>query len=102
MIRRPPRSTLFPYTTLFRSTGPAVTGTVVGLGQLIVDSYLDLSTATLAPGADRLSTRLHSSHLVTSYAVICLNPISLGGHLIAASGSTGSLLALQGGCIGVH
>src|SRR5256885_5986085 len=66
MIRRPPRSTLFPYTTLFRSLSEIVvpTGTetrplppIVPLLQFI---------------ADRKSTRLNSSHLVISYAVFCL------------------------------
>src|SRR2546426_8140228 len=68
MIRRPPRSTLFPYTTLFRSaprerrTGPP--GPVAA------------GDARVSParggGRDRKSTRLNSSHLVISYAVFCL------------------------------
>src|SRR5256885_10843447 len=66
MIRRPPRSTLFPYTTLFRSD-------VVGhfrSGQLILYHQL---VGNAGPGAaDRKSTRLNSSHLVISYAVFCL------------------------------
>src|SRR5256885_8046512 len=65
MIRRPPRSTLFPYTTLFRSRrghrqASAATAT-----------RLDRRHAG-DPGADRKSTRLNSSHLVISYAVFCL------------------------------
>src|SRR2546426_4300701 len=71
MIRRPPRSTLFPYTTLFRSAlrveeargGHRRTG-------------VPASTGLHRPGAgrlqDRKSTRLNSSHLVISYAVFCL------------------------------
>src|SRR5256885_3215850 len=65
MIRRPPRSTLFPYTTLFRSD----------LAHAGVGPEIGASVADLAPGredADRKSTRLNSSHLVISYAVFCL------------------------------
>src|SRR2546426_7540427 len=65
MIRRPPRSTLFPYTTLFRSFD-------LSFGTRRV-SHAKGSTAL--PGAcsvDRKSTRLNSSHLVISYAVFCL------------------------------
>src|SRR2546426_6790903 len=65
MIRRPPRSTLFPYTTLFRSGGVAGPDTFdpANLGPLV-------ALLTLLP--DRKSTRLNSSHLVISYAVFCL------------------------------
>src|SRR2546426_6868286 len=71
MIRRPPRSTLFPYTTLFRSIGA-------------LNGMRDRVTAKGEPGSfsmanmltndrtDRKSTRLNSSHLVISYAVFCL------------------------------
>src|SRR2546426_4909210 len=62
MIRRPPRSTLFPYTTLFRSRGLPSPMTRLGL---------DLDQHRLWP-RDRKSTRLNSSHLVISYAVFCL------------------------------
>src|SRR2546429_3393021 len=71
MIRRPPRSTLFPYTTLFRSR-PALARALRdplrhGRGQL------DLLPAAEAPGGrDRKSTRLNSSHGYISYAVFCL------------------------------
>src|SRR6266496_2706513 len=61
MIRRPPRSTLFPYTTLFRS--PArVTGTV----------HSPRRTSACTETGDRKSTRLNSSHVEISYAVFCL------------------------------
>src|SRR6516162_6132642 len=62
MMRRPPKSTLFPYTTLFRSD-PTVSqaGRAWPRGQCAV-----------AGGGDRKSTRLNSSHLVISYAVFCL------------------------------
>src|SRR5438045_7705642 len=64
MIRRPPRSTLFPYTTLFRSPRSIVVG-----GRLLT------VTGTAERGlkiTDRKSTRLNSSHLGISYAVFCL------------------------------
>src|SRR5256885_2539747 len=83
MIRRPPRSTLFPYTTLFRSDGHG--GSLRALDR---SGALDLMKAegvdTLSyfqvdnplvrcvDAADRKSTRLNSSHLVISYAVFCL------------------------------
>src|SRR3990170_7132992 len=60
MIRRPPRSTLFPYTTLFRSTG---------------FRHADLRAtgcSTCRNPVDRKSTRLNSSHQIISYAVFCL------------------------------
>src|SRR2546429_3566363 len=66
MIRRPPRSTLFPYTTLFRSRRSL--GVVVeGLHRSPLDA--DVS---LASRQDRKSTRLNSSHGYISYAVFCL------------------------------
>src|SRR2546422_6958891 len=87
MIRRPPRSTLFPYTTLFRSTGRALRFQV----QLMVfDLVFHLATGTVdvpiehlgaglfhirhdeARVEDRKSTRLNSSHGYISYAVFCL------------------------------
>src|SRR2546426_2647112 len=81
MIRRPPRSTLFPYTTLFRSTVRSH-----GLAR----TFQELKLRQLAPGRpgldalaaafqerDRKSTRLNSSHLVISYAVFCLKKKNL-------------------------
>src|SRR2546426_9184413 len=87
MIRRPPRSTLFPYTTLFRSAS--------GVGQVglrflpLLDRHLiDLphepvgrlehERGLLLEG-DRKSTRLNSSHLVISYAVFCLKKNDASG-----------------------
>src|SRR3712207_7338904 len=85
MIRRPPRSTLFPYTTLFRSVdGHApdpLPGGVAALAQRrpVGRAVDDLVGAALARGdlagrdhADRKSTRLNSSHANISYAVFCL------------------------------
>src|SRR3712207_9014946 len=86
MIRRPPRSTLFPYTTLFRSTRPieraprmadspllqmrGITKTFAGVAALRgVDLALE----------DRKSTRLNSSHANISYAVFCLKKKESGG-----------------------
>src|SRR3712207_8783686 len=79
MIRRPPRSTLFPYTTLFRSWQGAAAGsrnvmlltlgTGVG-GALMVDGHL--LKGHLGRAGDRKSTRLNSSHANISYAVFCL------------------------------
>src|SRR5437870_6842697 len=66
MIRRPPRSTLFPYTTLFRSVSrrPRLLGRLRGGG--------DRLDGRDAAGGDRKSTRLNSSHVAISYAVFCL------------------------------
>src|SRR2546426_3771662 len=81
MIRRPPRSTLFPYTTLFRSTSGrgqrAVTAARPGVrrGRAATARGPPRRHARSPPrsGArDRKSTRLNSSHLVISYAVFCL------------------------------
>src|SRR5256885_6241101 len=88
MIRRPPRSTLFPYTTLFRSL---LGGGEVGFQTRIVDAGVQVAEVPADPGGgrrrdiichayglqrraggDRKSTRLNSSHLVISYAVFCL------------------------------
>src|SRR2546430_12994392 len=72
MIRRPPRSTLFPYTTLFRSTiGLILVNLVrpgVGLDPALVRELL----ATYRAQENRKSTRLNSSHSQISYAVFCL------------------------------
>src|SRR5947207_3479277 len=70
MIRRPPRSTLFPYTTLFRSAG---CGTGRNIVYVLREGY-EVFGADPDPQAieDRKSTRLNSSHTVISYAVFCL------------------------------
>src|SRR2546427_3045215 len=91
MIRRPPRSTLFPYTTLFRSEGPSgfertmrrlsyaalvAAAAVVGLSRLepalLPDASPFAASADTPNAADRKSTRLNSSHSQISYAVFCL------------------------------
>src|SRR5436309_15981532 len=72
MIRRPPRSTLFPYTTLFRSRRGAV-GRRDGADGDSADDRAPSGAAPPGPdGADRKSTRLNSSHVKISYAVFCL------------------------------
>src|SRR5256885_12124256 len=90
MIRRPPRSTLFPYTTLFRSEDLGWSARALDpsdvAARAIEKAALDRDRTQLAPGdyeavfeelavaevLDRKSTRLNSSHLVISYAVFCL------------------------------
>src|SRR5256885_12187026 len=101
MIRRPPRSTLFPYTTLFRSRNSMISAAErdavlneaeqfvsqleLGLADVhpvVIDyAWGEIADATvtitdnqgwIADAADRKSTRLNSSHLVISYAVFCL------------------------------
>src|SRR5256885_7573312 len=70
MIRRPPRSTLFPYTTLFRSVcGVASTPAPSCSTSACARAW---SATRRQAGVDRKSTRLNSSHLVISYAVFCL------------------------------
>src|SRR5256885_11742659 len=96
MIRRPPRSTLFPYTTLFRS-GPAAALQLIDALVPELDDYhllhaarADLLRRMGSSREDRKSTRLNSSHLVISYAVFCLKkkkpsqksmPASLTAHV---------------------
>src|SRR3712207_8868016 len=79
MIRRPPRSTLFPYTTLFRSLRPTSLKRIEGIlrkhikGKAIGSKKLaHLSNAQVWNWIDRKSTRLNSSHANISYAVFCL------------------------------
>src|SRR5256884_7129436 len=98
MIRRPPRSTLFPYTTLFRSMGsPPSVGVISGASGARAERLLERAGQRLEEegllrheARDRKSTRLNSSHGYISYAVFCLKkkkkphinlPIS-GAHLL--------------------
>src|SRR5688572_31192759 len=70
MIRRPPRSTLFPYTTLFRSRGGRRGARGTSFGLAAASGAIDqLNENTIG---DRKSTRLNSSHSQISYAVFCL------------------------------
>src|SRR2546422_4657772 len=85
MIRRPPRSTLFPYTTLFRSLGPELTDIGARRSAAYIRAALLDPASALPEGfllirlmtkdgrkLDRKSTRLNSSHGYISYAVFCL------------------------------
>src|SRR5260221_3923420 len=79
MIRRPPRSTLFPYTTLFRSNAPGVhrVGIALDFAEEEIhsgrhDEPVVRQIARSGFPLDRKSTRLNSSHTVMSYAVFCL------------------------------
>src|SRR2546422_7904899 len=76
MIRRPPRSTLFPYTTLFRSVFVCGDGTTVGLWHSMIrwlgDRARVCGVVEVPLQEDRKSTRLNSSHGYISYAVFCL------------------------------
>src|SRR5256885_10944869 len=110
MIRRPPRSTLFPYTTLFRSLhgvehlmldGERI-GTGLGKNQKrhagpavhergrAVVGCSNLDPADVAQPRDRKSTRLNSSHLVISYAVFCLKKKKSDMSGITAAGQPGA------------
>src|SRR2546422_6088438 len=95
MIRRPPRSTLFPYTTLFRSrtqrrSGALRPGVAGGDRGVAVVSRRQADS-----GRDRKSTRLNSSHGYISYAVFCLKKkknLGDGAHGSSASYVTGTLI----------
>src|SRR5256885_12098792 len=77
MIRRPPRSTLFPYTTLFRSIWDTLAlgfkkRVQMRMGSARSDPHVPWGEPASLRYRDRKSTRLNSSHLVISYAVFCL------------------------------
>src|SRR2546426_5642104 len=91
MIRRPPRSTLFPYTTLFRSLNHEVGANSDGVGVArlenpeMFEAFEAAKKASNISGfsslaTDRKSTRLNSSHLVISYAVFCLKKKKIRKH----------------------
>src|SRR5690349_22216460 len=86
MIRRPPRSTLFPYTTLFRSSSACRRRWTTATASMR-SSVRPASTKT----ADRKSTRLNSSHVEISYAVFCLKKkrkLHEKGHTVVTSHAT--------------
>src|SRR5690349_22005457 len=96
MIRPPPRSTLFPYTTLFRSTSTRGRGHSseptgdVPLGARVrrVGEHLVgvvVFDETPGPAADRKSTRLNSSHVEISYAVFCLKKKKIKTRILSYS-----------------
>src|SRR2546426_7788950 len=72
MIRRPPRSTLFPYTTLFRSLQEHRPQLLLVRTELYFSEQVKAADTHPPKNGDRKSTRLNSSHLVISYAVFCL------------------------------
>src|SRR5256885_8267916 len=88
MIRRPPRSTLFPYTTLFRSIHPS-TGPCPG--RIRAADRLRAGRRV----TDRKSTRLNSSHLVISYAVFCLKKKNAPHRVVYQSAFGGSVAVLN-------
>src|SRR5688572_15463424 len=110
MIRRPPRSTLFPYTTLFRSQ-PEGSLAVTEHLQALVDHHegerVDVLGIARAPRQDRKSTRLNSSHSQISYAVFCLkkkkkhnkSPQIHNKHLIPASTYTYTIYVISCSCL---
>src|SRR5256885_3255562 len=90
MIRRPPRSTLFPYTTLFRSENAHAREGDGLIGFAVDGQERDRAERVQVRGwveRDRKSTRLNSSHLVISYAVFCLKKKN---NTAAPSASAGS------------
>src|SRR3989454_8841919 len=95
MIRRPPRSTLFPYTTLFRS--PRRVGYGQGAGRARGPPLQPPGRAPVRGGVDRKSTRLNSSHLVISYAVFCLKKKTIKQHLCLET--QGPLVSDTGGVL---
>src|SRR5436190_14178925 len=92
MIRRPPRSTLFPYTTLFRSrVSSADQPSIITIGTPSAAG----ADHENARGADRKSTCLNSSHTVISYAVFCLKKKKKNSKVIAGTHIIGPTLHQQ-------
>src|SRR2546429_4207107 len=92
MIRRPPRSTLFPYTTLFRSAANILTP---GPVQTNLNNFFNQGAFCAPPHlGDRKSTRLNSSHGYISYAVFCLkkkNPTVVRLQHVILHGTSGTM-----------
>src|SRR5438477_3678536 len=93
MIRRPPISTLFPYTTLFRSLGDTDLPAWAAQAGLDVPAWRMAMAAhvTRAAVEDRKSTRLNSSHMSISYAVFCLKKKKKHERPLSHVGSNGEL-----------
>src|SRR3712207_7259634 len=98
MIRRPPRSTLFPYTTLFRSIGlidsaALINNRGIGFCMQALPFVSSGAVATYEDGKptfrDRKSTRLNSSHANISYAVFCLKKKKQKYHVLPRAGKNG-------------
>src|SRR5258708_17162841 len=101
MIRRPPRSTLFPYTTLFRSA--LGDGLAAQRGGDDADVQVDLGRRV--GGVDRKSTRLNSSHQIISYAVFCLKKkkhIRHGREALSPPPGATNLIGLRAVIISLH
>src|SRR3712207_8191984 len=98
MIRRPPRSTLFPYTTLFRSLSiHHVQNSGIAFGLFASRTAIVIALTALAVAwmlvffaRDRKSTRLNSSHANISYAVFCLNKKKTTAHAVRCPVELGS------------
>src|SRR2546430_8616126 len=98
MIRRPPRSTLFPYTTLFRSRSDQAAITMWGRVRENLfprDSPRGFPLLGIVPGEDRKSTRLNSSHSQISYAVFCLKKKKKGESCTPRPGTGTDLFPLS-------
>src|SRR5438094_3686777 len=100
MTRPPPRSTLFPYTTLFRSAGEEIVTTSHAYGAVLK------AMRVWAERRDRKSTRLNSSHRTISYAVFCLKKktstskivsVPFGGVVLERTAAAGSAVASKRG-----
>src|SRR2546430_11891063 len=94
MIRRPPRSTLFPYTTLFRSLSFTSGGRI----EMLIPraSLMYFTTFSVLPASeDRKSTRLNSSHSQISYAVFCLKKKNTHHHQLTFRRSRISAISLS-------
>src|SRR3712207_9005773 len=99
MIRRPPRSTLFPYTTLFRSLGDQahMTAMLQSLKEAgLSSSERNFNTKIYASvmHLDRKSTRLNSSHANISYAVFCLKKKKIKNFTLCLSQSTFQIIRM--------
>src|SRR2546422_3861010 len=88
MIRRPPRSTLFPYTTLFRSPSGGFRGHRGGASHC--PAHHPQARRARLGGRDRKSTRLNSSHGYISYAVFCFKKKKIDKMMMIASATDGS------------
>src|SRR5258705_2304587 len=97
MIRRPPRSTLFPYTTLFRSRVDNQAGDFIFIEPDVPHEVFNLSDSepVRLKTSDRKSTRLNSSHLGISYAVFCLKKKKRMPNLLSWTIRTWRLLISQ-------
>src|SRR3989475_7020992 len=95
MIRRPPRSTLFPYTTLFRSLeGRSHLREVRGIAKAVAEHLVAAELVGIPSQRDRKSTRLNSSHSQISYAVFCLKKKK--NYILTSTENTNMRQALAG------